>query len=261
MSADLLFDPLFRVPLVVGGLLALLLPPLGVYLRLRREWLAALGFAHLAGAGGVLGTLAALPVLPLALLVAGGGVLVQGAMRRPGNDAYATMILLGWSVMLIGASFSHHAQLLGQALVDGQLYFAGVDHLVGAIVLAVLVGVLLPWMSPGLLRARLFPGQDQANGQSPRRLGLLFNGLVALGVALGATAMGVMAAFALMFIPAWLAFALAPGWRAAVIIAMLLGGLAYALAFTLAMLLDLPFGPICVACLVAMTPLRLLRRG
>lgn len=261
MSLELLFDPLFRVPLAVGLLLSLLLPLLGLYLRLRQEWLAALGFAHLAGAGGVLASVAGLPVLLLALLVAGAGVAAQGALRRPGNDAYATMILLGWSVMLLGASFSHHAQLLGQALVDGQLYFAGSDHLIAALVLAGLIAALLPLLSRRLLRARLFPGQDQANGHSVRGLGLLFNALVAVGVGLGATAMGVMAAFALMFIPAWVAFAVAPGWRPAVAIAMGLGVLGYLVAFALAMLLDLPFGPVCVACLVALTPLRFLRAG
>ncbi len=260
MNVDLLFDPLFRVPLAVGLLLSLLLPLLGLYLRLRQEWLAALGFAHLAGAGGVLASLAGLPVLLLALLVAGAGVLAQGLLRRPSNDVYACMILLGWSVMLLGASFSHHAQLLGQALVDGQLYFAGLDHLVGAVLFAIVTALALPFLSRRLLRIRLFPGQDQANGAPVRALGLLFNGLVAVGVGLGATAIGVMAAFALMFVPAWIAFALAPGWRPAVVLAMVLGLVAYVLAFATAMLLDLPFGPVCVAWLVAMTPLRLIPR-
>lgn len=43
MSLSLVVDPLFRVPFANGLLLALLLPLLGAYVRLRNEWLAALG--------------------------------------------------------------------------------------------------------------------------------------------------------------------------------------------------------------------------
>ncbi|MBA1146282.1 ABC transporter, partial [Ectothiorhodospiraceae bacterium WFHF3C12] len=48
---NLLLDPLFRVPLAAGLLLAAALPPLGALLRLRGEWLAALGLAHVSAAG------------------------------------------------------------------------------------------------------------------------------------------------------------------------------------------------------------------
>ena len=41
MNLDLLVDPLFRVPFLTGLLLAGLLPLIGMYLRLRGEWLAA----------------------------------------------------------------------------------------------------------------------------------------------------------------------------------------------------------------------------
>ncbi|MCH8503895.1 MAG: metal ABC transporter permease [Ectothiorhodospiraceae bacterium] len=257
---DLLFDPLFRLPFVTGALLSVLLPVLGLYLRLRQEWLAALGFAHLAAAGGVLASLTALPMVASAMTLAGLGVVSQAAFRRGGNDAYAAMILLGWSVMLLGASFSHHAKMLGQALVDGQLYFTGSEHFWAALALALVVIALMPRLSPRLLRARLFPGQDQANGHSVRRLGIGCNLLVAASVGLGATAVGVIPAFALIFVPAWVAFALAPGWRPAVILAPALALAAYLVAFVGAMLLDLPIGPVLTACLVLLVPLRLLGR-
>ena len=46
MTLAQVFDPLFRVPLANGLLLALVLPLLGAYVRLRNEWLAALGRAQ-----------------------------------------------------------------------------------------------------------------------------------------------------------------------------------------------------------------------
>jgi zinc/manganese transport system permease protein len=51
VSLSLVFDPLFRVPFANGLLLALLLPVLGAYVRLRDEWLAALGLAQVTAAG------------------------------------------------------------------------------------------------------------------------------------------------------------------------------------------------------------------
>ena len=53
MSFELLFDPLFRVPFATGLLLAAILPLIGMYLRLRNEWLAALAFAQMASAGAL----------------------------------------------------------------------------------------------------------------------------------------------------------------------------------------------------------------
>jgi energy-coupling factor transporter ATP-binding protein EcfA2 len=55
MTWDLLADPIFRLPFLAGLLLAGVLPVLGVLLMLRDEWLAALGLAHLAAAGALLG--------------------------------------------------------------------------------------------------------------------------------------------------------------------------------------------------------------
>jgi len=255
---ELLFDPIFRMPFFTGLLLSAVLPLLGLYLRLRGEWLAALGFAHLAGAGGVVASVFLLPMLPAALLVAGAGVLVRGLFRRPGNDLYAVMILFGWAVILLAAQFGHHSRMLGQALIDGQLYFTGLSHLLATSALVLAVAVLLPWLSKRLLRIWLFPGHDLANGEPVWRLVAVFNLLVAAAVGLAATAMGVMAAFALIFVPAWVAFAVAPGWRAGFWVSAALGVTVYLLAFAAAMVLDQPFGPVFVALLVLLAPLRLL---
>ena len=258
---ELLFDPLFRMPFFTGLLLSALLPVLGLYLRLREEWLAALGFAHVAGAGAVAGSLVAAPLLPAALLTALVAVGVKGLMRRAGNDVYALLIVLGWSAMLLGASLSHHAKLTGQALIDGQLYFTGVDHLQLALGLAVLSAIALPWLSPRLLRERIFPGHDRANHRPVLRTVLAFEALAAAGIAVAATAMGVMSAFALIFIPAWVAYRRAASWRRAIAWAMGLGVVCYLAAFVLAMGANLPFSPVLVALLAAVAVLRLPASG
>ena len=54
MNLELLFDPLFRTPFLVGLIMSAILPLVGNLLRLRDEWLAALGLAYLAGASGLI---------------------------------------------------------------------------------------------------------------------------------------------------------------------------------------------------------------
>lgn len=246
---DLLLEPMFRVPFFTGLMLAALVPVIGVLARLRDEWLAALGFAHLAGAGGALGSALALPVLPAALGLAMLGVVARALWRRQGNDLYALMILAGWAAMMLVAAVSRHASTLGQMLVDGQLYFVRGPHLVAALTLLVVSLPLMPLLMRLLLRLTLLPHQDQANGVPVQGYLLLFNVLLAISVALSAVTLGVMTAFALLYLPAWVAFGLARSWRATWLLAAGLGVVAYLIAFVLALLADLPFGPVMVAML------------
>ena len=46
-----MWSDLFLLPFLTGLCLALILPALGCFLRLRDEWLAALAYAHVAAAG------------------------------------------------------------------------------------------------------------------------------------------------------------------------------------------------------------------
>lgn len=250
MNWDTLFDPLFRVPFATGLLLALVLPVVGVLLRLRDEWLAALGLAHLAGASGLVGLAAGIPAILGAPLGALAGGLLKSFGRFRGNTIYALMILLGWAVTLLVAANTTLGSALGHALVEGQLYFAGSTHLTGALVYTVIAIVVLPRMMPVLVRARLLPGlstsQDRSTGWQ-----LVFDLLVALGMAVGTGTLGLMAAFALAFVPAWLAFRLATHWRQALWLAVLFGTSTYVGAFFVALRFDQPFAPVMVGMLLA----------
>jgi zinc transport system permease protein len=262
VSVHDLFDRMFLLPFVNGLLLAALLPLLGAWIRLREEWLAALGLAQVAAAGVVLG---AIFVEPVGLVALGAAALAAAAKallgRAAGNDAYAIMILLGWAAGLVGASFAAHGDELGRALIQGQIYFTGPGHLqgIGALVL-VSIG-LLPWLSPRLLLGRFFPDHFRANGIANPHHDLVFDILVAVTLALSATAIGVMAAFALVFVPPWVAFRFAHGWRRTLAWSVGLGVLAYLVAFVAAVRLDQPFGPVLVLALLLLAPVRALARA
>ena len=257
---DLLFDPLFRLPFFAGLVAATVAAVIGLYLRLRAEWLAALGFAHVAGAGGVAGLLLGATPLLAALGASALAVAVKGALQRTGNDVYAWLILFGWATMMVGASFSHHAKMLGDTLLEGQLYFAGPPELWATLAVACATALLLPLLSRRLLRQRLFPGHDAANGLRAWPVTVGFDLLAAATIAVSALVMGVMAAFALVFMPAWVAFGVAGGWRRAVAWTAGLAGGVYTGAYVAAMAADLPFAPVLVGLAALLAPLRLLRR-
>jgi zinc/manganese transport system permease protein len=256
-----IFDQMFLLPFLNGLVLAALLPVVGAWVRLREEWLAALGLAQISAAGVVLGAIVTEPGALVALVAAAVAAAVKAFLGRAGNDTYAVMILLGWSAALLGASVTAHGDELGRALMQGQLYFTGREHLVGMLALAVVAAGLLPWLSPRLLLGRFFPDHFRANGVPNPHHDVIFDVLAAVTLALAATAIGVMAAFALVFIPPWVAFRVASGWRKALVWSAGLGVAAYLIAFVAAIRLDQPFGPVLVAALLVLALGRLLVRG
>lgn len=257
---ELLFDPLFRVPLFVGLVAATVLPLLGCYLRLRNEWLAALGLAHIAAACHLFGMALHAPLL---LSGAGGAlaaVALKQLLKREGNGGYALMMLGGWAALYLIAANTALGESLSHALSDGQLYFANADQLIALGIGGGITLALMPWWNRRLLRACFFPAHEAANKLPAWRWHLSFDLAVALLLALATGAIGLMGAFALVFLPPWLAFRLAPNWRSGLLIAMLAGVAGYLIAFVLALKFDQPFGPVLVAVLLALSTLGFVRR-
>jgi zinc transport system permease protein len=261
MNWDTLLDPLFRIPFATGLLVALVLPIVGALLRLRDEWLAALGLAHLAGASGLVGLAVGIPAVLGTHLGALAGALLKSFGHFLGNTIYALMILIGWAATLLIAANTTLGSAMGHALVEGQLYFAGSAHLASALVYTAAAITLLPWMVPVLVRTRLFPSSLNTSHDRSAKWHLGFDVLVALGMAAGTGTFGLMAAFALVFVPPWVAFRRASHWRVCLAISTGLGALAYVLAFAFALVWDQPFGPTLVAVLMALACLALMLRS
>lgn len=261
MTALPMLDPLFHWPLLTGLVLALTLPALGAMLLLRDEWLAALGLSHLAAAGSLLAIALGLPGLLGGLAIALVGGATKTILKGQGNLIYAVMLLLGWSGLLLIAANSHAGSAMGQAMIEGQLYFAGTLELASVVVLAIGLAILMPWWGPRLLRAHYFPDDDRANQRPAWRWHLGFDLSVASAIAVSVYSLGVMASFALLLMPAWIAFQIAPNWRWTLILSTLLGVSGYLIGFALSLSLDQPFGPIQVLVLLAMAAaIRLLVR-
>jgi zinc transport system permease protein len=246
------WDAMFLLPFLNGLLLAVLLPLVGAHVRLRDEWLASLGLAQAAAAGVVLAAFWVGPVALVALAAAALAALAKSLLGHKGNEAYALMLLVGWTAALLLAANSAHGDDLSRALVQGQLYFTGAAHLQALTAVALIQFGLLPWLAPRLLLARFFPDHFAANGQPNPRHELVFDVLVAVTLALAATAIGVMAAFAVVFLPPWIAFRFARGWFRTIALGIAISVAGYLAAFLLALRFDQPIGPVLVGVLLAL---------
>lgn len=256
MSLSLAWDPMFRLPLLSGLVLALLLPLLGAGLRLREQWFSGLGIAQMAAAGGVAGAVLHAPVMLFALFGAllGGAVrLLAGTVR---HEHYATLFLAGWAAVMLLGLHGHDAAMAAHHLLNGQLYFTALPHLLGGLALAAALLLSGRWLGRRLLLARLFPDYYRANQKPgwPHELG--FEVLVVGGVLLGISSMGVMATFAMLLLPPWIAFRISRGWNRALAVSAAIGIAGYLLGFVLALVMDWPFGPTLVAVLILALPLR-----
>ncbi|MCL1825408.1 MAG: ABC transporter [Betaproteobacteria bacterium] len=250
---------LFWRPALTGALLAILLPLLGLTLRLRHEYWAALAYGQV-GAAGALGALVfGYPPLLGGLAASLAAAIAKHPLEKRllTTGLFPLLFVLGWSVCQLLTANLPGVERPGAALFEGQLYFAGVEMLVGAALALVVGGIFLWRKGADLLLAHLYPAHFHAQGRPlwPVRIG--FDLLVAAVLALAVMSLGVMGAFALIFIPPWLVCAFSPSWRVALIAAPILSFLAYALAFAIALTHDQPFGSM-LALVLCVTALCLL---
>ncbi len=239
---------IFVVPFLTGLLLAISLPMLGCYLRLRHEWLAALAYANVAAAGALAALIFGIPLSAggaAAALAAAFGKRLAGP-RLGKATGYAVLLLFGWAVAVLAAANLPLAERLGHALFDGQLYFSGMAHLAAAAAVATLALPLLAGMTRNLLLAELYPHHFRLQGKASWPLQFGFDFLVVVTLVAATLSIGVMGSFVLAFVPPWLAFAHARSWWRGVALAVGTGVLAHVLAFWLALRLDQPFGPVLV---------------
>ncbi len=248
-----MWSDLFLLPFLTGLCLALVLPVLGCFLRLRDEWLAALAFAHVAAAGALLaligGVMPALGGMAAAALAGSGKRLFAG--RLAGGASFALLLLGGWAVAVLLAANQPLAEQLGHSLFDGQLYFSGAAQLALVAPWSLFAAVALLLLSRHLLLARVYHDYFSARRLRAWPVVLGFDLVAALTLALATMTMGVMGGFALVFVPAWIAFRRARNWRNGLLLAAVIGVAGYGAAFLLALGLDQPFGPVLALLLIA----------
>ncbi|RZU47744.1 zinc transport system permease protein [Fluviicoccus keumensis] len=252
---DQLLDPLFRIPLYTGLVASLLLPLLGALLHAREEWLAALGVAHVTAAAQLAGAALGLPLAASGALGAVVAVIAKQFVTQQGNLGYALLMFAGWAALYLVAANSTLGESLAHAMSEGQIFLVGKDQLIMLLAAGIPFLIALPWLAHRLLRARFFPGFEQANGLPAWRWHLSFDLIAAVLLAFGTASLGLMASFALVVLPAWSVFVWVHSWRWALAAAAVVGVCSYLGAFVLSLHYDQPFAPVQVAVLLAMAVL------
>jgi len=259
MSMLSFYDPMFQVPFVTGLLFAATLPLLGMYLRLREEWLAPLAFAQVGAAGALVAAMHGLPVLLGSFGAASVAAAGKSWLSRSGNNGYALLMVAAWGTSILILSNAPLADL-GHSLFDGQLYYASVEQAWSIALFSLLALGTLRWLSHKLLLERMFPDFFRASGQSAQGYHVLFDLLVAVGIALATASIGVMTAFSFVFAPSMMAWQWAQSWKVALGVSAAVGVSSYILAFQLALIMDQPFGPVLVLCFVAVAAMSAVAR-
>jgi len=251
---DEFLSGIFLVPFLTGLGIALVLPVLGCYLRLRHEWLAALAYANVAAAGALAAMVVGAPLVAGGVGAAATAAVLKrlAAARLAHGAAFALLLIVGWAVAVLFAANLPMAERLGHALFDGQLYFTDTANLILSVASLVLVLPALALMSRRLLLAQIYPNHFRIRGLAAWPVHLGFDLLAVLALAVATMSLGVMGAFALAFVPAWVAFGRAGNWRRGLVFALAHGSIGYILAFALALRLDQPFGPV-LALVLALT--------
>ena len=255
---EILFDPLFRMPFVTGLALAIALSLTGAWLRMRNEWLVALGLSQAAAAGGMGAVALGLPVLAGAFGVTGLAMGVLLLLPRVSNSNYGLLILAGWAGTLLLGHNTDQGTVISETLLRGDLYYARAAHAGAALLLAMAVVGPMPWLSRRLLTERFFPDYYTGNRIPAWPHRTLFAVVVVACTVLGTDAMGVFPAFALFFFPSWAGFVIVDGWARSLAVTVVIALVGYLGSFVAAIAFDQPFGPCLVAALALLSSLRFL---
>jgi zinc/manganese transport system permease protein len=185
---------LFLLPFLTGLALAVVLPLVGCYLRLRDEWLAALAYAHVAAAGALVAVLTGLSPLLGGLMAAGAAGAGKRVLSRrlSGGGAFPVLLLAGWAAGVLVTANHPVAERLGNALFDGQLYFAQGEQLSIAVAWGIVALLLLRRLSPHLLLSHVYPDFFRMRGVGAWPVQAGFDLLAALTLALATMSIGVM---------------------------------------------------------------------
>lgn len=268
---------LFGDAMLVGLVLAAVLPCFGVLLVLRQQVFVAaaigqaatfgfalalacgVGHAHGGDAEGRAGVVAAGAVAAMSTTIA---ALRAMSARQTTLEARSAWVFLfgGSAAMLLLNDVPHGPQAVQRLFLSSLLTVAPYDVglvLVGAVLL---VAAALPLRRRLLLWA-IDPWTAAAHGARPWRYDLLVGALLGAWFAHAIAATGLVFTFGAAVLPVLSARSLAGSLRAVLLLAPLLGAIGLGLAFALAHRLDLPPGQVFTAVQGALAlGCRLLRR-
>lgn len=237
-------DSLLLWPFVGGVLMSLLLGLGGAAFFLRGSAWQGLALAQGASAGGLVASVLVWPLVPTAL---GCAAILMGVLQRYQDQERLSLVIfvLALATSTLLASHFSQASLAAARWTEGQVYFLTLNDLLWILTLALISLLLLPWLYRIWLWSQL--GVHQRQQKLINRCGRLVDlGWRLMLVVLGSMTLGLPAALACLLLPAWTAALLARGYNHFLLLSSLLSGLAFLVAWVLALIWDQPFAPVLV---------------
>jgi len=245
-----MLDPIILTALAAGGMLSLLIGPLGCFVVWRQMAYFGDAIAHAALLGVALALVTSLPFTPAILLVAlGVAATLTFWMRDTRFHADTLLGFLAHGTLALGlliVALSGRTQVDINAFLFGDILTLGADDLlaVGVLVVLGLAVLLTQWR--GLVLSTLEPNLAQVEGYAVMKLNHLLVAVLAATIAVAIKLVGVLLITALLIMPAAAARPLARTPVGMACLSVLMSFLAIALGIAASLPIDAPTGPMIV---------------
>ena len=247
-------DLWWSVPFTGGLAVTLMLAFAGAGLFLRGSVWQALAVGQWAALGGVVAATVALPVVPVAVALAGAVMIALHRIRDRERWPLA-LFLAGLALVTLFAANLPQANLAAARWAEGQVYFLDRELLWTIVGVTAASGLLAPLLVRVWLYAQAAP--DVGLRSAHRGVFVVLEAAWWVSVVvLGTATLGLPAALAALLLPAWGASSVARGLHGFLAGSLLLGATVFLLAWLSALHFDQPFGPVFVvwALVIAAVP-------
>jgi len=240
-----MFDSFWIWPFISGAGIALLLGLAGATLFLRSAIWQGLVVGQSAAAGGVLASVMALPLVPVALLFS---ALVSLLTRRKAKLQQERLLL---AFLLCGALLTlliiniPKASVAASRWLEGDVYFITQQDSLWLLLPIIMLVAGYSTLQRVWQHSQITP--DRGSTLRPSRWGFLFEAFwQLLLIVLGCLFLGLSAALFLLLLPAWIAAFVVRGFKPFLLLSSLISLVLFAISWAVALVLDQPFSPILI---------------
>ncbi|WP_028304753.1 hypothetical protein [Oceanospirillum maris] len=240
-----MLDSFWIWPFISGASIAFLLGLAGATLFLRSAIWQGLVVGQSAAAGGVLASVMALPLVPVALLFSALVSLLTRRKAKLQQERLLLAFLLCGALMTLLIVNIPQASVAASRWLEGDVYFITRQDSLWLLIPIMMLAVGYSTLQRVWQHSQIMPDR----GCAPRlsRWRFLFEAFwQLLLIVLGCLFLGLPAALFLILLPAWIAAFVANGFKPFLLLSSLISLVLFVISWAVALDLDQPFSPILI---------------
>ncbi len=191
--------------LTASLLTAIICPIIGIFVVTRRQALIGDGIGHLAFAGIMIGYYVNFfPLLSAIILIILGAILIEYLRRKFLNYADVALAIIFYTGMALGVFFSNLAKISNSNMLSylfGNVITISNSDLILIFSFFLFIIIYMSYNFKKILLATFDEDSAYVSGIETKKLGLVFNIIVALTVVIGIMSIGVLLIGALLILP------------------------------------------------------------